>query len=65
MCMNNKELRETIKRLVDDITDLTLAVLVPDDRETKETKETDENIQTKAKETAEDKISENGLSREK
>ena len=53
--MDNKQLRDTIKRLVDDITELTLAVAFPD--ESKENKETNENIQTKTTDNVQEKVS--------
>ena len=61
--MNNEQLRETIKRLVDDITDLTLAVLIKDD-ENEKTGESNEEIQNETTDSTPGKVSTESVSRD-
>jgi|TARA_B100001109_G_C18642703_1_gene371373 hypothetical protein len=61
--MTNEQLRETIKRLVDDITDLTLAVLIKDEEKEK-TGESNEEIQNETTDPARNEVSTESVSRD-
>ena len=61
--MTNEQLRETIKRLVDDITDLTLAVLIKDEEKEK-TGDSNEEIQNETTDPARNEVPTDSVSRD-